>query len=560
MAAPKVLVFGALNGALEPAFTKAATLHSKNKFDFAIVTGNLFAESDAETAAYLLNGDITVPIPTYFTVGTTALPSAIIAKIEANEEICENLHFLGKRSVTKTTDGVRIVALGGKLDPEVMGGTSKEQHLPFHTGHDAKTLKGAGKADILLTTVWPAGVSVGSKIPPSSDNQALVSATQEVAELCDALRPRYHFTASPAEFFYEREPFFHLPKEGSDESPVTRFISMAPYGNASKAKAMYAFTLSLGAAALDQPVGTTVSPFAVKAPKRKPLDDAPYSRFADGHDGKRHRGKRGRNRSPPPGPERCFFCLSNPNLSLHMVATIGDDSYLATAKGPLAMPTTFAEHGINFPGHIIITPMAHTPTIADASAESYTATDAQKTFTEMTRFRESLQAMVAAKSSHKLGAITWEISRARNIHSHWQFHPIPAELVQKGLVEAGFRVEAENSKYPALEARDLPTLESQQATGDFFRLWIWADNGDDRIKGTSLVMPLPDGPDAPRFDLQYPRRVVAKLLGLEDRFVWQDCAQNVDEEKADVAAFRDAFLDWDFTQAPPAATEAEKAG
>ncbi|CRK31186.1 hypothetical protein BN1708_005376 [Verticillium longisporum] len=553
MAAPKVLVFGALNGALKPAFSKAATLHSKNKFDFAIISGNLFAESDDETAASLLNGEIVVPLPTYFTVGTSALPATIVAKIEANEEICENLHFLGKRSVTKTTDGVRIVALGGNLDPEILGGTSKEQHLPFHTGHDAKTLKGAGQADILLTTVWPAGVWGGSKTAPTPENQALIASTKEVADLCDALRPRYHFTASPAECFYEREPFFHMPKEGSEERPVTRFISMAPYGNAAKAKAMYAFTLSLGSTSLDQPAGTTASPFAARAPKRKPLDDAPYSRFADSHDGKRHRGKRGRHRSPPPGPERCFFCLSNPNLSLHMVATIGEDSYLATAKGPLAKPTTFTEHGINFPGHIIITPMAHTPTIASATAESYSTADAQRTLDEMTRFRESLQAMVAAKSSHKLGAITWEISRGRNIHSHWQFHPVPADLVQRGLVEAGFRVEAENSKYPALEARDLPTLESQQAAGDFFRLWLWADNGDDRIKGTCLVMPLPDAPDAPRFDLQYPRRVVAKLLGLEDRFVWQDCAQTEDEEKADVDAFREAFREWDFTLPPATA-------
>ncbi|EEY18923.1 cwfJ domain-containing protein [Verticillium alfalfae VaMs.102] len=346
MAAPKVLVFGALNGALKPAFTKAATLHSKNKFDFAIISGNLFAESDDETAASLLNGEIAVPLPTYFTVGTSALPAAIVAKIEANEEICENLHFLGKRSVTKTTDGVR---------------------------HDAKTLKGAGQADILLTTVWPAGVWTGSKTALIPENQALTTSTQE---------------------------------EGSEERPVTRFISMAPYGNATKAKAMYAFTLSLGSTSLDQPAGTTASPFAARVPKRKPLDDAPYSRFADSHDGKRHRGKRGRNRSPPPGPERCFFCLSNPNLSLHMVATIGEDSYLATAKGPLAKPTTFTEHGINFPGHIIITPMAHTPTIASTSAESYSAADAQRTLDEMTRFRESLQAMVAAKSGHKLGAIT----------------------------------------------------------------------------------------------------------------------------------------------------------
>ncbi|KAL2757361.1 hypothetical protein ACRALDRAFT_2057153 [Sodiomyces alcalophilus JCM 7366] len=567
MAAPKILVFGSVNGALQSAFTKAATLHSKNKFDFAIITGNLFAENDDETAASLLDGDIKVPLPTYFTVGTRSLPARVIAKIEAEEEICENLHFLGKRSVTKITEGVRIVALGGLLDREIMGGTSKEQYLPYHTVHDAKALKGASKADILLTIIWPAGVWAGSKVAITPENQALLASTQEVAELCDAIRPRYHFSMSPADFFYEREPFVHPPKEGSSvDSSIsfTRFISMAPYGNPSKAKAMYAFTLPLQDTAIEAPLGSTPSPFTPRAPKRRTADDEGYNRFSSGHDQGRHhhggrRGKR-RQRSPPPGPDRCFFCLSNPNLSLHMVCTVAEDSYLATAKGPLATPTTFSDHGIHFPGHLIITPLAHTPTIANShGVESYTPDDARRTHAEMTRFRESLQAMVAAKSNHKLGAVTWEISRARNIHCHWQFHPLPADLIHKGLAAAGFKVEAENLKYPPFQEREL-SFENQlhrqgdgdgDGIGDYFRVWLWADNGEDRIKGSSLVMPLPrhDAADAPRFDLQYPRRVVAKLLGLENRLVWQDCAQSEEEENKDVAAFREAFRDWDFTLA-----------
>ncbi|ROT37197.1 hypothetical protein SODALDRAFT_340572 [Sodiomyces alkalinus F11] len=579
MAAPKILVFGSVNGALQSVFIKAATLHSKNQFDFAIITGNLFSENDDETVTSLLSGDIKVPLPTYFTVGTNSLPARVIAKIEADEEICENLHFLGKRSVTKITEGARIVALGGLLDREIMGGTSKEQYLPYHTVNDAKALKGAGKADILLTATWPAGVWAGSKVAITPENQAALASTQEVAELCDALRPRYHFSMSPADFFYEREPFVHPPKEGSlanDAVSFTRFISMAPYGNPSKAKAMYAFTLQLGDTAVQAPIGSTASPFAARAPKRKPVEDEGYNRFSTGHDqGRHHGGRRGkrRQRSPPPGPDRCFFCLSNPNLPLHMVCTVAEDSYLATAKGPLATPTTFAEHGINFPGHLIITPLAHTPTIANSDGvESYTPEDAQRTHAEMTRFRESLQAMLAAKSHYKLGAVTWEISRARNIHCHWQFHPLPADLIYKGLAEAGFRVEAENLKYPPFQDRELSFQDqlhrqgdgnrdgdgdgggggggdTEEGMGDYFRVWLWADNGEDRIKGSSLVMPLPrhDGPGAPRFDLQFPRRVVAKLLGLENRLVWQDCVQSEEDESKDVAAFREAFHDWDFT-------------
>jgi hypothetical protein len=57
-------------------------------------------------------------------------------------------------------------------------------------------------------------------------------------------------------------------------------------------------------------------------------------------------------------------------------------------------------------------------------------------------------------------------------------------------------------------------------------------------------MPLPTDQ---RFDLQFGRRVMAKLLGLEDRLIWQDCEQSVEEESKDVEAFRQAFKDWDFT-------------
>ncbi|KAK1704467.1 CwfJ C-terminus 1-domain-containing protein-like protein [Colletotrichum lupini] len=544
MAAPKVIVLGSLNGSLTPAFTKLATLHAKNSFNFAIVTGNLFSSEDDTTVNSLLNGELKVPLPVYFTVGTAPLPPKIVAKIEADEEICENLHFLGKRSITKTSEGVRIVALGGRLDKDVVGGQSKEQHLPFHTADDAKSLKGANKADILLTTIWPSSVWTGSKVALTPENQAAIESTAEVAELCATLKPRYHFSSSPTEFFYEREPFVHPLEEGAEDAAVTRFISMAPYGNAAKAKALYAFTITLNETNVEKPANSTFTPFSQRKPKRRAQDEGSYSRFANGDDDGRHhrRGNKRRRQSPPPGPDRCFFCLSNPNLDTHMVCTIGEDSYLATAKGPLATSQTFEEHGINFPGHVIITPLAHTPTVHSSGVESYTPEEAEKTHKEMTRFREALQAMVSAKSNRKLGAITWEISRGRNIHAHWQFHPIPADFVYKGLAEAGFRVEAENLKYPEFESREI-SYEDQADFGDYFRIWIWADDGEDRIKGSSLVMKL--DPNM-RFDLQYPRKVVAKLLGLEKRFVWQDCTQTKEEEEKDVAALREAFKEWDF--------------
>ncbi|KAF5025021.1 hypothetical protein F66182_2889 [Fusarium sp. NRRL 66182] len=543
MAAPKIIVLGSLNGQLEPAFKKLATLHSKNSFSLAILTGDVFGTADDDAVTALLGGTLEVPLPTYFTIGNHPLPPRIAAKVEADEEICENLYFLGKRSVTKTSDGTRIVALGGQLDANLVGGQSKEQHLPFHTVDDAKSLRGANSADILLTSIWPTGVWTGSQVTLDSTNQASLAVSESIAELCAALKPRYHLSPSPDNFFYEREAFVHPTQKETDNPCVTRFISMAPYGNDAKAKALYAFSLNRADASI--PTGATASPFNPKTKKRAPKDDS-YSRYGGDDNERAYRGRRQkqRHRSPPPGPDRCYFCLSNPNLSAHMCCSIGDDAYVSTAKGPLPTSTTFAEQGLAFPAHFIIIPLPHNPTIPSIGPVSDPTGEAVKTYSEMTRFRESIQAMIASKSSHKLGAVTWEISRERNVHLIWQLMPLPADLIRKGVAEAAFKVEAENQSYPAFATRDLTLEQQAESGGDFFRVWLWADDGEDRIKGKALVMPLPSDT---RFDLQFGRRVLAKLLGLENRIIWKDCEQTVEEETKDVESFREAFKDWDFT-------------
>ncbi|KAL2183874.1 hypothetical protein L209DRAFT_468980 [Thermothelomyces heterothallicus CBS 203.75] len=551
--AAKIFVFGSVDGQLRSAFGKLATLHAKNIFSFAIVTGNLFgAGQDDDQIADLLAGRIEIPCPTYFTVGTVPLPASVIERIEKDEDIAPNLYYLGKRSVTKTSEGVRIVTLGGMLDLNIVAGVSKEQHDPIHTEGDAKALRGANDADILLTTMWPAEVwKNSSKAKELQIGPDAAPSSQTIAELCDALKPRYHFSMSPGNFAFEREPFFPdaAPEDKDKGIALTRFISLAPWANTAKAKSMYAFALNRETV-ITPPAGSTLTPFYKPAPKKRTADQAGFSRFSDGHQDhdqrrRRHHHHRRRERSPPPGPDRCFFCLSNPNLPTHMVCSVGEDTYLATAKGPLPAADTFREQGIGFPGHFIITPLTHAPSLSAAAMSD--EQEARRTFAEMARFRDALQNMVADASRRQLGAVTWEINRARNIHVHWQFLPVPAEMVSKGLVEAGFRVLAGDMKLGKFTVKDFGTAD--EVPGDYFRVWIWAEeDGEDgssaKVVGNSLLLPFDEGV---RFDLQYPRKVMAKLLGLEDRTVWQDVVQSEQEETADVAAFRKVFKKWDFT-------------
>jgi hypothetical protein len=456
---------------------------------------------------------------------------------------CTNLHYLGKRNTIKTSEGIRIVALGGQVDQTIVAGTSKEQHLPFHTADDARALKGAHAADILLTTAWPFGIRTGSnaKIP---DGVTEPAGYNHISDLCAALRPRYHFSALP-DFFYEREPFLHPPAADSpDSKQVTRFISLAPLGNPAKQKFWYAFNLATGPdTSVTVPTGTTPSPFTARSSpngKRKALEPTPYSRFANGDDHRyNQRNKRGRR--GPEGPEECYFCLSNPTTKTHLVTSIGEDVYITTAPGPLTTSSTYSSASLNFPCHMLIIPLAHAPTLSLIPGDD----ERRKTYSEMLQYKKALQSMVAERSDNRLGCVTYEISRANIRHVHWQFLPLPSlinKIPLEKVVEAAFRVEAQDRKYPDFEARDPGLGEGE---GDFFRVWIWTPPSEEEGmrdgKSKCLTMSLPEG----RFDIQFGRTVLAKLLGLEDRIRWQDCVESVDKEKLDVEAFKEAFKGFD---------------
>jgi Protein similar to CwfJ C-terminus 1/Protein similar to CwfJ C-terminus 2 len=528
-------VVGDINGQYPVVFKKLEALHGKNAFAFALVVGNLFADpaastpDDEQNVRNLINGITKVALPTYFGIGTHGLPQPVIDQLEKSDgELCPNLFFLGKRTTTKTSEGVRIIALGGSLDASLKG-VSKDKYTPYYSEDDSKALRGANQADILVTSQWPSDIRTGSKI--EMDASAEPSSQKCLSDLAAHLKPRYYFSTSPA-VFYEREPFFHPPSEASpDAVHITRFLSLAAFGNTSKQKWIYAFSIDPTAAPpVTIPPGTQASPLLFQTKKRAALPDQNSFRFSSGNGGGDNYSRpKKRQRGPPPSQSECFFCLSNPNLATHLIASIGTEAYLTTAKGPLSTSSTYPS--LEFPGHILIIPMAHAPTLSlIPDAESRT-----NTTMEMHQYRNAMQEMLTSQSKEELGAVTYDISRSVGFHSHWQFIPVPAELITKGLVEAAFKVEAENNKYAAFEEGD------PDEASDYIRIWIWDPTTK---KDKSLWLPL----DSSFRDLQYPRRVLAKLLGLENRVSWQNCGQTHEDEVADAEAFKKAFKPFDFTE------------
>jgi hypothetical protein len=80
------IVIGAINGQLRPAFSKLTTLHAKAGFSFAIVTGDLFADDD-DAVSDLLADKISIPLPTYFTVGLNPLPQRVVDRLSKDEDV-----------------------------------------------------------------------------------------------------------------------------------------------------------------------------------------------------------------------------------------------------------------------------------------------------------------------------------------------------------------------------------------------------------------------------------------------------------------------------------------
>ncbi|KAF7136795.1 hypothetical protein CNMCM5793_006317 [Aspergillus hiratsukae] len=142
--ASKIVVIGAVNCELREVFTKLAKLHVKQNFSLAIIVGDLFGdcstEHELDEITALLQGNINVPLPTYFGLGSRPLPTRIVERIEENDEVCPNLYFLGKRGTLKTAEGIRLVALGGNLETD---SKATNKFHPGYTESDARALYGA---------------------------------------------------------------------------------------------------------------------------------------------------------------------------------------------------------------------------------------------------------------------------------------------------------------------------------------------------------------------------------------------------------------------------------
>ncbi|OAL28671.1 hypothetical protein AYO20_09395 [Fonsecaea nubica] len=561
MGTAKILVVGSIRGELKKAFDKISKLQAKHNFSLAIVVGDLFGSPSDESdkgddgeLKELLSGQIDVPLPTYFTVGDSPFPDTVKAKLE-DGDLCSNLFYLGRKGTMTTTDGVKIVSLGGRLKQNEASLTEKlGPYDPWYLDSEARGLHGAHSAHILVTNQWPANISNGSQIelPPALDE---TTGSQSIANLCQALKPWYHFSSSPSAL-WEREPFKQIIEYTSFDQPsITRFKSL-PSVSAPTKEWMSAFTLdtSRPPATVDAPLE---SPFIRSSPprKRQAADDRASYRDGDG-DGHGPRNRKRARKGLRNDPNDCFMCLNKPGAKTHLVVSLGDESMATVTRGPLPMPSTFPQ--LSFTGHVMIIPYYHA---ADELAHGKRSPEEMTAeFNEMNRFRKALSVMIGAKSHGQLGAVCWEVNRTGIRHFHWQLIPCPVDRIKTGMVEAAFKVKASQYGYPDFQSCAANAQLPQRS--DYFRVWTWladpvqladhangnANDGDDVGVAKSIFFPLPTDQ---KFNIWFGREVMAGLLQLEHRVNWMDSILTKDgsdqaAEEEDAAGLRADFEEFDF--------------
>lgn len=344
---------------------------------------------------------------------------------------------------------------------------------------------------ILATADWPLGMEEG-------DEKS--TGTESIKELVQKTQPRYHFTSNSTPF-YEKQPY-----KWEDSGRYTRFINLDKFGGNSKW--FYAFDINENENDDAAPHGLADNPWSRK--RRTDTDTTdPLPKK------KKKEKKRKEPKQKVITPENCFFCLSCPQLDKELIVSIADESYMALAKGPL---TTSQNTQMDCPGHVLIIPIAHVPSFSMVQDNSQVALERKK-------YRIALKQLY---ESYNLIPVEFEISRAKGVHAHSQIIPIPKD--KKSEVESLFTTEAE--KYGmSIVKRNLDPDETE-----YFRVILPNDE--------SMVIEIAT---TGKFDLQFGRKVMAKLLNLENRIDWRACAQTATEEAKDSAQFKSLFKDYDFT-------------
>ncbi|OAV89150.1 hypothetical protein PTTG_07836 [Puccinia triticina 1-1 BBBD Race 1] len=440
--------------------------------------------------------------------------------------------------------------------------------------------------DILLTHSLPQLLTVNSNLAPK-DYNAPAWGCPPITEVLRAAQPRYHFSGGAVAEFWEREPWLWDPPPATVKAPTT-IILASPWFYAFNIVSISETKPAKPLNATPCPYSITARPNqkrALPAFGEDGLDSGPNFRFGEMEPNKKksrtgapppnyvckicqtsghwiqdcpekvekpRQPKEGyicricntpghliqdcpdaAQRNGPSkdafkpkeiGPDSCWFCLSNPQVAKHLIASIGSETYLTLPKGQL--PDTTSNCPVPGGGHVLLIPIAHYPSLLALPSEL-----AIPIVAEMEHYKSALKRCFEAYSA---SMVSFEVAKlsgrgARAGHAHLQICPVPNDLADQ--VETIFVEEGKKQGIQLVDEAALKEMKDEMKEAiSYFRVGL--------PDGKGLVHLMK--PDE-KFNLQFGRMTLANLLGTPDRANWKTCERSEHEEKQDCRTFQKAF-------------------
>lgn len=159
------LVCGDVNGQLKSLFKRVESINKKANgavFEMLFCVGDFFSEECMDLDEYK-NGTLKIPIPTYILGPNKNIKSFKSLINEDNNEICENLVYLGKKGQFTVSSGLVIAYLSGieNVDSENTDWTFNKEDVISMKKTNLKcrsNLNDYRGVDLLLTSQWPHGM------------------------------------------------------------------------------------------------------------------------------------------------------------------------------------------------------------------------------------------------------------------------------------------------------------------------------------------------------------------------------------------------------------------
>ena len=382
--------------------------------------------------------------------------------------------------------------------------------VPDPTPEDLEPLKArateAGGVDLLITCAMPRGCHnklTNTQLPNSEVQNMSSNGSHAIADLAVLLRPRYHF-CSGGEHSWQRPPYSLPGRCGLD---VCRVICLAHAQEDKNQKWLHALSLSSRmelrtSLPLAMPENVTECPYScvtVTARKDGPklntceAPDSPACQSSVNADGP-HRPKRQRQEYAKDTRDwiskSCWFCMASPQFESHQVVSVGEDTYLACAKGPLNAH------------HVLIVPVVHRSSSLDLTPDERT---------EVRRFVNALRDCFA-KRGKSIVVFERFVGRTHFEHMHLQVVPLdPVEAMRAR--EAFERAGAAHGMNFELLPPGVEVWRGLEKVEPFFAVEL--------PSGETLVHRLRQNPR--RHPLQFGREVLANIIGDTRLADWKQC-------------------------------------